>query len=121
MTTPGPQTPPVDPERGSVTAEFALGLPGVVATILLALGALVAGGTYISCIEAARVGAREVMLSGSTSHAEQAAMQSAGSQAHVSTDISRGWGTVRVQRPLFVSGFPITVSASMSAPIEGQG
>lgn len=108
-------------ERGSVSAEFAIGLPGVVAIILLALGALVAGATQIECQEAARVGAREAMLAGGTGSAAAAAQKVVGSRAEISVSGDGSWITVSVSKPLFAAGFPIRVSATMMAPVEGRG
>lgn len=108
-------------EGGSVTAEFAVGLPGVVATIMLALGALLAGATHVECQEAARVGAREVMLYGSPESAPGAAKRVAGERASVTVTSEGKWVTVHVRKSLFVQGFPIRVAAQMTAPLEGEG
>jgi len=105
-------------EAGTVTAEFAVGLPAVVATVLLVLGVLLAGTTYIECQEAARAGAREAMLHASTEEARQAAQAVAGEGAAVSVSIDGRWAAVRVEKSILVSGFPIRVSAQMRAPLE---
>lgn len=110
---------PIGGDAGTVTAEFAVGLPGVVATVLLVLGVLLAGTTYIECQEAARAGAREAMLHASTTEARQAAQAVAGERAMVSVNIEGRWASVRVEKAILVSGFPIRVSARMRAPMEG--
>ncbi len=106
-------------EAGTVTAEFAVGLPAVVATVLLVLGVLLAGTTYIECQEAARAGAREAMLHSSAEEARQAAQVVAGERAAVSVSIDGSWATVKVEKSILVSGLPIRVSARMRAPVEG--
>src|SRR5699024_611575 len=121
MTTPG--TAPGTPHRqeaGTVTAEFAVGLPGVVATVLLVLGMLLAGTSHVQCQEAARAGAREAMLHGSSSEAAAAAEKVAGNGAAVTVSFDGRWATVRVEKPLIISGIPLRVSAHMTAPIEGR-
>lgn len=121
MTTAGdPHTNPRG-EAGSVTAEFAVGLPGVVATILLVLGALTAGATYVECQEAARAGAREAMLHGSTAAAQEAAQQVAGPRAQITVSTQGRWITVRVHKSLIVDALPVRISAQMVAPMEPQG
>lgn len=121
MTTPGTAPSTSYPhEAGTVTAEFAVGLPGVVATVLLVLGMLLAGTTHIQCQEAARAGAREAMLHGSAAEAVAAAEKVAGDGASVTVSINGRWATVRVEKPLIISGFPLRVSANMAAPIEGH-
>lgn len=120
MTTPGsPARRTNTKENGSVTAEFAIGLPGVVAIILLGLSALVAGATYIECQEAARAGAREAMLVGAPDSGAQTARLVAGDRAEVITHVEGQWVTVTVSKALFASFFPIRVSATMAAPLEG--
>lgn len=106
-------------EDGSVTAEFALGLPGVVATVLLVLGALVAGVTTVQCYEAARAGAREAMWAGSSA-AAAAAHAVAGDRAAVTVLQEGEWVTVRVEKSLFLQGFPVRVSGQLSAPVESR-
>ncbi len=98
-----------------------MGLPGVVATVFLALGALLAGATHIECQEAARVGAREAMLHGSVEETTGAAKRVAGDRATVLVSSDGRWVTVRVQKELFVQGFPIRVAAQMTAPREDGG
>lgn len=119
MTMPGDRRKDESRERGTVTAEFALGLPGIVATILLALGALVAGVTYVECHEAARVGAREAMLHGTPDPARSAAAQVAGPRATITVSSSGRWVSVEVEKPVLISGIGLSVSARMSAPLEG--
>lgn len=108
-------------ERGSVTAELAIGLPGVVATVLLVLGALLAGATYVECQEAARIGAREVMLHGSAAQGRAAAQEVAGPGAGVDVAVDGRWVTVRVQKSVFVDSLPIHISAQMTALVEPGG
>jgi len=106
-------------ERGSVTAEFAIGLPGVIATVLLILGALLAGSTYVQCQEAARVGAREAMLHGDSTRAGAAAEKVASDKAVIAVTTEGKWVRVHVEQPVFIAAIPIRVSAHMSAPMEG--
>lgn len=106
-------------EAGTVTAEFAIGLPAVVATVLLILAVILAGATKIECYEAARAGARVVMLGGSEPEAHQAARRVAGDQAHVAAHTADGWVTVEVAKHL--GALPISVSAQLTAPVEPPG
>ena len=105
-------------EEGTVTAEFALGLPGLVATALLILAALAAGVRTVQCLEAARAGAREAMWEGSGQRASAAAHAVAGSGARVTVSIDDGWVTVRVDKPLLFEGLPLRPSGVMRAPLE---
>ncbi|HLS02586.1 MAG TPA: TadE family protein [Beutenbergiaceae bacterium] len=107
-------------ESGGVTAEFAIGLPGVILIILVILGALLAGTTHIQCQEAARIGAREAMLHGDSAHAQPAAAKVVGSSATITVTTTDHWVEVGVTKPVFIAAIPIRVSAHMSAPLEGK-
>lgn len=105
-------------ERGSVTAEFAVGLPGVVATVLLVLGALVSGATYVQCQEAARAGVREAVLHATAEPAAPAAQTVAGPTARVTVTTEGTWVRVHVAKPVGFALNPMTISAELTAPME---
>lgn len=105
-------------DRGSVTAEFAVGLPGVVTTILLILGMLLAGATYVQCQEAARAGVREAILHASAEPAAAVAQGVAGPTAMVTVSTEGTWVRVRVAKPVLFVASPVTVGAELTAPME---
>lgn len=54
-----PRRPPVlASERGTVTAELAVGLPGLLIVVATALWAVAAMATKVACVDAARAGVR---------------------------------------------------------------
>lgn len=107
-------------EAGTVTAELAVGLPGVVAMVLLVIGVMGAGTVYVECHEAARVGVRQVMLEASAEAGELAARRVAGDRAQVHVTIDGAWASVTVTKT--VTGWlPLTLSAQLSGPLEGAG
>lgn len=118
MTTPGTPDPPPRCDRGSVTAEFAVGLPGVVTVILLVLAVLVSGATYVQCQEAARAGVREAVLHASAEPATAVAQTVAGPAASITVTTEGTWVRVRVIKPVGFAGNPVTISAELTAPME---
>lgn len=46
-------------QRGAVTAETAVAIPGLLAVVALCLWGLMAAAVHLRCVEAARAGARE--------------------------------------------------------------
>src|SRR3954471_5501139 len=65
------------PERGSVTAEFAVALPAVLAVLAVAMSAVAAATAQVRCVDAARAGARAVARGETPTEATAAAKAAA--------------------------------------------
>jgi len=91
-------------DRGSVTAELAVGLPVVVLLLLVVLGAGTAGVVQQRCAEAARTAARVAAIGEDDAAVRDAAERVAGGGAHVVVARSDGWVTVTVTSALPVPG-----------------
>jgi Flp pilus assembly protein TadG len=112
----------LDRSRGSVTAEFAVLLPGLALLLAVVLSAGSAAAAQLRCIDAARSAARLAARHESPS-AVVAAARSAG-PAGASVQVARAAGLVRVQVraevPLLLPGHPsLGVAATAVAPMEG--
>ena len=96
--------PGTEPERGSVSTEFAVALPGVVLILGLLLSLAMHGAAQVSLEEGARAAARELARGEDPSAAEQTASRVAGQE--VSTAISRDgeYSHVELTRPVRLLG-----------------
>lgn len=101
----------VDRERGSVTAELAVGLPAVVLVLVLVLGVAAAGMTQMRCADGARAAARAAAL-GADAPADDA-RRVAGGQARVVVARDGPWVTVTVSAD--VAGLPGALRASATS------
>ncbi|MCK0118364.1 pilus assembly protein [Isoptericola sp. S6320L] len=87
-------------ERGSVTAELAVGMP-VVALLLVAVLTLAAASTaQLRAADAARAGARQAAVSGDLSAAGSAVARVAGGDAEATVTQEGDWVRVVVTRPV---------------------
>ncbi|ROS31651.1 TadE family type IV pilus minor pilin [Cellulomonas sp. PhB150] len=112
-------SPAVGRERGSVTAELAVGLPAVVLLLVAVLTIAAAGIAQLRCADGARAGARAAAL-GSDDAADDA-RRAAGEGARVAIAESGGWVTVTVSAE--IGGLPfgggaLRASASSVARVE---
>ncbi len=111
-------------DRGSVTAEFAVALPAVVAVLAVAMSAVAAATAQVRCVDAARAGARAAARGESASAALAAATSAAPSGATVR--LRRDGNTVRVEvrgrmsllGALGGRHISVPVGAAEEAPVE---
>ncbi|WP_029289778.1 TadE family type IV pilus minor pilin [Cellulomonas sp. HZM] len=106
-------------ERGSVTAELAIGFPVVVLALVAALGVVAAGSAQLRCADAARAGARLAAL-GQAGDVVSSAQRLAGEGASVTVADDGSWTTVTVRRAVPGVGWlgGLDASASASARVE---
>lgn len=110
---------PASGDRGSVTAELAVGLPAVVLVLVVVLVVAAAGIAQLRCADGARAGARAAAL-GSDDAADDA-RHVAGESARVVITTSAGWVTVTVSSDvggLPFGGGPLRASATATARVE---
>jgi Flp pilus assembly protein TadG len=108
-----------------VTAEFAVGLPAIVAVLAIALSAVAAATAQLRCVDAARAGARAAARGESPTATMAAAKGAAPSGATV--NVVRSGATVRVHvqgrvsllGPIGAGRLSVAVSATEQAPVEG--
>lgn len=108
-------------ERGSVSTEFAVALPGVVLILGLLLSLGMHGAAQVSLEEGARAAARELARGEDPAAAEQTASRVTGDE--VSATISRdgGYSHVELTRPVRLLGLvelDMTQTAEASARTE---
>ncbi|WP_191089811.1 TadE family type IV pilus minor pilin [Nesterenkonia ebinurensis] len=119
--------PPFVAERGSVTAEFALALPGVVLVLLLVISLAMTGASRVALEDAARAAARESARGQSAAVAEQTARDTAGGDITVTISAEGAYTSVVVTQPVQLIGL-IELNAEISAEahartehLEGSG
>lgn len=103
-------------ERGSVTAEFAVALPAVLACLALCLGAVQAATQQARLVDAAALSARMLGRGEGHSEAERVAQQAA--NARITVDREGGMVCVRATSASAVTGLGVlglTVSARACA------
>lgn len=107
-------------DRGSATAELALGLPAVVLALLLVLVAGSAAVAQVRCTDAARAAARAAALGEDPGVVAAIVADLAGEAAQVAVTTSGGWVEVTVTRPVSVGwlGGALTASATFAIPVE---
>ncbi|MEW9527623.1 TadE family type IV pilus minor pilin [Microbispora sp. NPDC049125] len=86
---------PARRERGSVTAEAAVGLPALVVVLAAALWAVTVVGAHLRCVDAARAGARAAARGEAVEAVIAAVRQAAPAKARV--DVSLRAQTARVE------------------------
>ncbi|TLQ01425.1 pilus assembly protein TadE [Nesterenkonia salmonea] len=91
-------------ERGSVTAEFALAIPGVVLVLLLVISLAMQGAARIALEDGARAAAREFARGQSAEVAEQVARETAGDQVTVSVSSDGPYTHVVLTQPVRILG-----------------
>jgi len=113
--------PGQDRERGTVTAELALGLPAVVGVLLAVLLLATAATTQLRCADGARAGARAAALGEDAATVSATAVRVAGPGATVRVARDGGWVTVTVRRPVSTAplgGATWTAQARATARVE---
>ena len=111
-------------DRGSVTAEFAVALPALIAVLAVAMSAVAAATAQVRCVDGARAGARAAARGESSAAAITAAKSAAPAGSTVS--LRRDGTTVRVEvrarvsllGPIGTRHVAIPVSATEQAPLE---
>jgi Flp pilus assembly protein TadG len=111
-------------DGGSITAEFALGLPAAVLALLLVLSAAAVAQAQLQCVDAARAGARQAARSETDGRAVAVARSAAPPGAEIA--LSRAAGTVGVVvratvRVPFPGGFSFSVASRSVADLERNG
>lgn len=99
----GTENPKHD-DAGSVTAEFALGLPAVIMVLLLAVSLGMHGAAQVSLQDGARAAARELARGETIDTAEATALQRAGDGVAVQISTEGEYSVVRLSRPVQVLG-----------------
>jgi hypothetical protein len=107
-------------DRGSVTAELAVGLPAVVVLLVAVLGVGTAGVQHMRCAEAARTAARVAALGEADAEVVAAGERVAGEGADVRVARADGWATVTVVVALPVAGLGdlVTLESQATAWVE---
>lgn len=108
-------------DDGSVTAEYAVGLPTVVLTLLVVLSASVVGEAQLQCVDAARAGARQAARSETDGRAVAVARSAAPAGAEVTLTRSADTVLVGVRatvRVPFPGGLTVSVGSRSVAALE---
>ena len=87
-------------DRGSVTAELAVGLPAVVLLLVALLTVASAAIAQTRCTDAARAGARAAALGEPDGEVATTARRLAGADAAISVSRAAEWVTVEVSSPV---------------------
>ena len=113
-----------DGARGSVTAETAVCLPGVVVVLAALVWAVSVAAAQVSCVDAARTAARAVARGESVPAARAAARQAlpgAGVEIRVAGGQARVRVTARVAGPGRFDGLAVPLRADAVAELEATG
>ncbi|QVQ50362.1 pilus assembly protein [Spiractinospora alimapuensis] len=107
-------------DRGTVTAEIAVGLPSLILVLVVTLGAVQAVATQVACVDAARLAARALARGDPVEAAEGVALASAPADAEIITDIDASHARVVVRAPVdvVVGRTPLTVHGEAATPLE---
>ena len=106
-------------DRGSVTAELAVGLPAVVLLLVALLTVASAAVAQTRCTDAARAGARSAALGEPDGEVVATARRLAGVGAEVAVSRAEGWVTVTVSDAVGAwRGTPLRAHAAAVARAE---
>ena len=108
-------------DRGSVTAELAVGLPAVVLLLVALLTVASSAIAQTRCTDAARAGARAAALGEPDGAVATTARRLAGPEASVAVSRSDEWVTVEVSSPVGSGswgGSPLRARATAVARVE---
>ena len=104
------------PERGAVTAEFAVALPAVVLVLVAVLLVAMAGTAQLRVTDAARAGVRAAAAGETDDRVAEIVRRVGGEGLSVAVLRAEPWVTVRVQAPVaggwFSSGLTATGEAT---------
>jgi hypothetical protein len=109
-----------EPERGTVTAELAIGLPVVVLVLVAVLTLAAASTAQMRAMDAARAGARAVAIGEQESTVAATVARVGGSEARMSLTREGEWVRVTVTRPVsggWVTG-PLRATGTAAAWVE---
>lgn len=102
-------------DEGAVTAEAAVVIPSLVLVALLGVGLVIAVGTELKCVDAAREAARLAARGETDTVVQRAVHAVAPADAHLTVHRSDGWVQVRVTAELkpwgLMPGVPLGASA----------
>ena len=110
-----------DRERGSVTAELAVGLPVVVLLLVAVLTLAAASTAQMRALDAARAGARAFAIGEDDAAVRAAVARLGGQEAELSVERDGAWVEVVVTRPVaggWLSGAPLRATGSAAAWVE---
>lgn len=110
-----------DADRGTVTAELAIALPGVVLLLVAVLALAAASTAQMRSVDGARAGARSAAIGESDDVVVEVVRTVAGADAEVSIDRSPPWVTVTVRRGVgggWLTTLPLEATAGAVAWIE---
>jgi hypothetical protein len=109
-------------DRGSVTAEAAVGLPALVAVLGAALWAVALVGAHLACVDAARAGARALARGEAVAEVRAAAALSAPPGAEIVISMTGEMARVTISaqvRPTWGRMLPpVHIEASASVAVE---
>ena len=108
-------------DRGSVTAELAVGLPAVVLLLVALLTVASSAIAQTRCTDAARAGARAAALGEPDSEVATTSLRLAGAEASIAVSRADGWVTVEVSSPVGPGswgGSPLRARATAVARVE---
>jgi hypothetical protein len=109
-----------EPERGTVTAELAIGLPVVVLVLVAVLTLAAASTAQMRAMDAARAGARAVAIGEQESTVAATVARVGGTEARMSLAREGEWVRVTVTRPVsggWVTG-PLRATGTAAAWVE---
>lgn len=106
-------------QRGSTTAEFALGLPAVALMLLLVLGLAMHGAARVTLEDGARAAARELARGESAATAEQSIRSVAGDDVAVTISAEGEYTHVMLTQPVVLLGV-LQISAELSAEASAR-
>ena len=112
-----------DVDRGSVTAELAVGLPAVVLVLVAVLLIAAAAVTQVRCTDAARAAARAAALGEDSAAVAAIVDDLAGEDARISVADDGAWVRVTVTAPVatgWLSG-SLSARAEFAVPVEPDG
>jgi len=108
-------------ERGSVTAELAVGLPVIVLLLVAVLTLTAASTAQMRALDAARAGARALAIGEDDAAVRQAVARVGGDDASVAVTTDGPWVQVIVTRPVaggWLASAPLRASGEAAAWVE---
>ncbi|NLS11008.1 pilus assembly protein TadE [Nesterenkonia sp. MY13] len=106
-------------ERGSVTAEFALAIPGIILVLLLVLSLGFQSAARVALEDGARAAARELARGETAAAAESIARETAGDDVSVAISAEGEYSRVVLTRQVSVLGL-IELNAEQSAEAHAR-
>lgn len=108
-------------DRGAVTAETAVVLPGLALLLGVALCCVHAAAAHVACVDAARVGARALARGDDEAVVRSLVAQAGPPEATAELSMAEGFARVEVTAPVrIIPGLPPTVRVSGTAAIPAE-